>query len=117
MNDFQREIRKIEETIRREIREYDMLPSGSSVVIGLSGGADSVCLAHFLWSRREEYGIAPVAVHVNHLLRGSESFRDERYVEALCREWGMPLRIFRADAALLAREGRLSEEECGRNIC
>lgn len=67
------------------------LPEGR-LLVGLSGGADSVALLLLL----RERGAAVAAVHVNHGLRGEDSDGDEAFVRALCRDWGVPLLVYRA---------------------
>ena len=76
------------------IRREQMLSPDCAVVAGVSGGADSVALLHFLVTLRSENQISAVtAVHVNHLLRGEESLRDQHFVEELCRLWDVPLTV------------------------
>ena len=86
------------------------LTEGRRVVAGVSGGADSMAMLHFLW----ESGADVLAAHLNHCLRGAESDGDEAFVREFCRERGIPFRARRADIAALARRDRLGEEECGR---
>lgn len=62
------------------------------LLVGLSGGADSVALTHLLL----DAGYQVTAVHVNHGLRGDASDGDEAFVRALCEEWRIPLRTYRA---------------------
>lgn len=95
------------------IREYDMLPPGSGVLCAVSGGADSICLLHWL-SRREDITVA--AAHYNHHLRGQESDRDEAFVRALCQSWNIPLSIGHGDVR--SEAGRLGQglEETGRTL-
>lgn len=62
------------------------------LLIGLSGGADSVALAYLM--RQEKLSLT--AVHVNHGLRGAESDQDEAFVRRLCSEWQLPLMVYRA---------------------
>jgi len=70
-------------------------PSGR-VLVGLSGGADSVALLRLLLRLRDtDPGLAIEAVHVNHRLRGAESDEDEAFVRELCRSWGIPLHVRR----------------------
>lgn len=97
--------------IDEAIRYYRMLSPGDRVVVGLSGGADSVALTHFL---KFSFGADIIACHVNHHLRGEESDGDMNFVEALCREWGIPLEIRHADIPALAEERGNGEEEAGR---
>ncbi len=62
------------------------------MLVGLSGGADSVALAYLLMQENVELH----AVHVNHGLRGAASDEDEAFVRRLCAEWGLPLDVYRA---------------------
>lgn len=64
------------------------------VLIGLSGGADSMALAHLLLQKRAAGEIDLCAVHVNHGLRGEESDGDEAFVQAMCRRWQLPLKTY-----------------------
>ncbi len=99
------------------IRREQMLPPGTAVVVGLSGGADSVALLHLLLSLREELSLSAVtAVHVNHGLRGEEALRDQRFVERLCEQWQVPLTVHGCDVAALAVEQHCGTEEAGRIV-
>ena len=60
-------------TVRSFIEEHDLLRKGESVVVALSGGADSVCLLHILISLKEEYDLQLAAAHFNHGIRGAEA--------------------------------------------
>lgn len=98
------------------IKKYDMLPHGGRVVVGLSGGADSVSLLHVLNELRDELNITLTAVHVNHGIRGEEAYRDEQFCKTLCESLGIELRSFHFDIPALSKQRKLSEEECGRNV-
>lgn len=99
------------------IRREQMLPPDTAVVVGLSGGADSVALLHLLLSLREELSLSAVtALHVNHGLRGEEALRDQRFVEQLCGRLGVPLTVCACDVAALAAEQRVGVEEAGRAV-
>lgn len=78
---------KIKDTICR----YDMLKTGDTILVGLSGGADSVALLHVLLSLKEEYSLTLIACHINHNLRGAESDSDEEFVKKLCKSLNVPL--------------------------
>lgn len=94
-------------------REEDLLGPGERVLVGLSGGADSVALLHFL---RFRLGCGVSACHVNHGLRGAESLRDEEFARKLCAEWGIPFYLRRGDIRRFAEESGCSVEEAGRDF-
>lgn len=99
------------------IREHGMLRPGDSVLVAVSGGADSVCLLHLLLSLKEPLSLREVAaLHVHHGLRGEEADRDERLVRALCREWAVPLTVHRVQVAQEAAQAGEGLEEAGRRV-
>ena len=65
----------MEEKVFSYIEKYNMIETGSQVIVGLSGGADSVCLLFLLWEYQKKVPFSVQAVHVNHQLRGSEAKR------------------------------------------
>lgn len=101
---------------QKALEQYEMLPRGSRVTVALSGGADSAALLHFLCSLRKERRLELTACHVNHLLRGEESERDEAFVQDLCRDWQVPLQVFREDVSAGAAAAGESVELFGRRI-
>ena len=92
-----------------------MIEAGSLVVVGVSGGADSVCLLHILKRLSEDIPFRIVAVHVDHGVR-AESAEDAAYVERLCRELGIPFYLHKVDMNGYAAEHGLSSEEAGRQL-
>ena len=101
---------------RQAIRLYNMLCPGDSVIVGLSGGADSCALLHFLCSIREEYALSITAVHVNHMIRGEEAERDAAFAEELCRQLCVGFRLYTANIPAIAEEKGIGLEECGREV-
>lgn len=93
--------------------EYDMLPAGTRVLCAVSGGADSMCLLHWL---SQQEAISLVCAHFNHQLRGEESDRDEAFVRDFCARSGIPLTVGRGDVRAFARREKLSLEEAGRTL-
>lgn len=98
------------------IEKYAMLPRGARVLCAVSGGADSMCLLHYLWTNREKYGIELAAAHYEHGLRGEESLRDCRFVEGVCRRMDIPFFCEHGDVAGYAREHGLGTEEAARTL-
>ncbi len=106
----------VRSAVLRSLREYDMLAGADVVVCALSGGADSVCLADVLLSLAPELGFRLECAHFNHMLRGAESDRDERFVREWCAGRGIALHTGRGDAAAEAARRRVGLEEAARNL-
>lgn len=102
------------EQVRNTISEHDLIAEGSHIVLGLSGGPDSVCLFHVLLMLAEEKNLKLHAVHVNHQLRGDAADQDQEFVENLCIETGVPLEVVVFDCAELAKDMGITTEEAGR---
>ena len=68
----------------------DLIRPGDRVLCAVSGGMDSVYLLYRMREIAPERGFVLLAAHYNHRLRGAESDRDERFVRALCEDWGVP---------------------------
>ena len=64
-----------------------MIDKEDKIVVGVSGGADSICLLHILKELSKDYPFEITAVHVNHGLRGKEADEDESFVRDICRQW------------------------------
>lgn len=104
----------IRERVLNYIAKNRMLSQGQRVIVGLSGGADSVCLLSLLADLREEMDLKICAVHVHHGLRGQEADRDARFSEELCRKLDIPFFLVSADVNGEAERRRISQEEAGR---
>jgi len=102
------------QTVIDLLRQYDMLNPCDFVVAGVSGGADSLAMLHFLKFGLSEYHLTLQACHLNHMLRGDESLRDQHHVERLCQEWGIPLVVEQVDVAKIAADEKITVEEAGR---
>ncbi len=104
------------EDVLSVIKKYNMLENCDRIVVGLSGGADSVCLLSVLNSLKAEYGFSLVAAHINHGIRGAEAQRDEESCKRLCESLNVPLEILHADIPTLSKQQGIGEEECGRIV-
>lgn len=104
------------EKTRGTINRYKMLDGIQAVLVGVSGGADSMSLLHYMCSLREKTGVKVYAAHVNHELRGAESDRDENYVKCWCGENSVELFLLHADVKSLASENGETVEEAGRRV-
>lgn len=96
------------------IKEYDMAPAGSLILCAVSGGADSICLLHFLDGLGRSAGFSVTAGHYNHRLRGAESDRDAAFVASWCAEHGISCILGEGDVAGRAAEDGTGIEETAR---
>lgn len=99
--------------IETTIREYDLCTPGDCLIVAVSGGADSVALLDLL-ATLPYYSFRLIVAHLNHLLRGSDSDADERFVQTLATHYGLPCEVSRVEVRTLAQTQRLSLEEAGR---
>lgn len=102
------------EKILKTIKKYNLIENGDSIVVGVSGGPDSICLLHVLYCLRDELGIRIYAVHINHMLRGSEADMDQDYVRRFCSDKGIQLFERSVDVRAVSDAKGISLEEAGR---
>lgn len=102
--------------VKAYIEKYHMLQNGDKVIVGISGGADSVCLLFMLLELKKEMDISIVAVHVHHGLREGSADADEAYVRELCERQQIRLFVCHEDVKAYAQQQKLTVEEAGRNI-
>ena len=105
----------ISHTFLNTIKDHNMISQGDSILVALSGGADSVTLLRLLLGISKEYRLSLGAAHVNHSLRKT-SDRDMQFCENLCEKLGVPLEVLTVDVRKAAKEQGISEELCARNI-
>ena len=96
------------------IKENSLIVEHDKIVVGVSGGADSVCLLLVLLEMKKHISFDVCVVHINHGLRGEESDKDEEFVQKLCQKHHLPFKGFYYDVEKLAKENGSSVEEMGR---
>lgn len=98
------------------IDKYNMIKDNDVIVVGVSGGPDSVCLLFLLNEIIKNYkNVVLEVVHVNHMIRKTAS-RDEEFVRDLCDKLGISLHIATAGVTKMAKDMGLSTEEAGRIV-
>ena len=107
---------KILNEVQQTIEKYNMFDNGDTVVVGVSGGADSVMLLHCLNTLRDKYNLHLIVAHVNHKIRPGDAESDAQFVESLCKEWGIEFHLREENIKALAEETGMSEEEAGRFV-
>ena len=106
--------RQFQQNILDTIVSNHLIEQGDAVVVGVSGGPDSICLLHVLHALSGRLGIRLHAVHINHMLRAEEAQADEAFTAELCTELGIPLSVLHVDVAVMAKNLGMSIEEAGR---
>lgn len=104
----------LEKIARKTIKKHNLIEKNEHIVVGVSGGADSISLLYFLYTIKEEYNLKLTAVHINHCMRGEESDGDCNFVIEFCKRLGISLKVFSFDINQKAKKYSISTEEAGR---
>lgn len=96
--------------IKKTIKEYKLINYGDKIVIGVSGGPDSVCLLHILHSLKKEFGLKLIVAHVNYKSRGKDSDRDEKHVSKLAQKFGLKIYIKRLPITKCGKKENIEEK-------
>ena len=102
--------------VRKYIKDNKMIEKNDSVILGVSGGADSVCLYKMLLDLKDEYNLNMLVVHVHHGIRGEEADRDLDFVRKMCDKDGIFFELIRENVPEFAKKMGMSEEEAGRTV-
>ncbi len=98
------------EKVKAAIERENLIPAGTSVLVGVSGGADSVALLHIL----HRLGVPLAVAHLNHSIRGAEADADEAFVKDICAKLGVEHVAAKVDVPALAKENGISLEMAAR---
>ena len=98
------------------IEENELIQKKDRIVVGVSGGADSVCLFSVLLELQKKYELELFVVHVHHGIRGEEADKDEQFVENLAKKHQIPYYCFWKNIPVLSKKRGLTEEEAGRIV-
>ena len=96
------------------IKKYNMLQEGDRVLVGVSGGPDSVTLLHILYSLKKEYSLNILIAHLDHKFRGEESRGDRIFCQELAKKYGLEIVFEEIDVPKIAEEKGISSEEAAR---
>jgi tRNA(Ile)-lysidine synthase len=111
-----RELARLHQEIARTIRRHGLCPAGSRLLVGLSGGSDSVALVLLLQELAEQGAFSVVSLaHLNHRLRCTAT-RDEQFCRDFAARIGLPIAVESIDVAAYAHTQRLSIEEAARRV-
>lgn len=102
--------------IDKTVEKYSMLHQNDFVVVGVSGGADSMLLLEYLISKREELNLKLLVANVEHGIRGEESVNDSKFVEQFCKDNSVDFECKRINAIEESQEANMSVEEYSREV-
>lgn len=105
----------MEEKILKTIQKYNLITNGEKIVIGVSGGPDSITLLNVLINLKEQHKIncELVVCHINHMIR-EEAEEDEKFVQEFCQEHSIPCYSKHVAVEKIATEQKIGTEEAGR---
>lgn len=106
----------MKEQIRKYIEKNELFSQGDKIVVGVSGGADSVCLLHLLRAWQKEWELSLYVVHIHHGIRGREADADAVFVEGLAKQLSLPFFLVEGKVPCMAAELGIGEEEAGRRF-
>ena len=106
---------KLEQNFLDTIKENNLINKGDVIVVGVSGGPDSITLLTCLNKYKDYFEIKLICAHINHLIR-KDSTEDEQFVENVCEKMGIKCYVKRAEVEKIAKEQKKGSEEVGRKI-
>ena len=101
--------------ILKTIKKYNLIENGDSIVIGVSGGPDSICWVNVLNELKNELNFKIYVAHINHMIR-KEADEETEYVKSFCKNIGVECFVKRIDVIKIAKELKIGTEEAGRKI-
>lgn len=102
--------------LQKKMEEFHMVSLSDRVFVGVSGGADSVCLLLVLLELQKEMDFVVEAIHVEHGIRGEESLKDAEFIEDLCRQFHVPCHTISVDVPAYCKQTGLGTEEAARML-
>ena len=105
----------MKDEILQTIKKYNLIKNGDSIVIGVSGGPDSICLLHVLNELKGELNFKIYVAHINHMIR-KEADEETEYVKNFCKNLGVECFTKKIDVVKIAKKLKMGTEETGRKI-
>ena len=103
----------MKEKVLKTIEKYNLIENGDKVVIGVSGGPDSMCLLSILNDIKDKLNFEIVVAHINHMIR-SEADEETLYVQEFCKKIGVECFVKKIDVIKKSSDEKIGTEEAGR---
>ncbi len=107
---------KLENKVFNTVVKHGLIVKHDNIILGLSGGPDSMALLHILLSIKDRIDFKLIIAHINHGVRGEDALKDEMFVKKTAQDLNLPYFSKQADMIGLAKEEGISAEEAGRKI-
>ena len=105
----------MKQKILQTIKKYNLIQNGDKIVVGVSGGPDSICLLHILNELKKELNFEIYVAHINHMIR-EEADEETKYVQSFCEKIGVQCFTKRSEVIELAKKEKKGTEEKGREV-
>lgn len=105
----------LEEQVLKTIKKYNLINQNDKIVVGVSGGPDSISLLHILLDLRKQYNLELCVAHINHMIR-ENAILDEEYVKDFCKNNNIQCFVKRANVVNISKENKIGTEEAGRKV-
>ncbi len=105
----------MEEFVLDTIKKYNLIKDNDKIVIGVSGGPDSMCLLNIMKNIKDKMNFKIYVAHINHMIR-EEASDDEKYVQEYCKKNNIDFFVKHFDVTQYAKQNKIGTEEAGRNI-
>ena len=106
----------MKQKIIETIKKYNLINSGDKIVLGVSGGPDSIAMLDILNQLKDEMNFEIYVVHVNHNIRGKDADEDEEYVKKYCEKYNIKCFSKKIDVPTIAKTKKIGTEEAGRKV-
>ncbi|CQR47455.1 tRNA(Ile)-lysidine synthase [Paraliobacillus sp. PM-2] len=106
----------LEQKVNQFVKQHQLFHKGATLMVGVSGGPDSMALLHYLNEQKERWSWTIIAISINHCLRGEEAENDVQYVGNFCSTYHITFEGAKVDVPKLKKEKRLGTQEAARKL-
>lgn len=106
----------MKQKVIQTIKKYNLINSGDKIILGVSGGPDSIAMLDILRQLMSELKFDIFVVHINHNIRGKDADEDEKYVKEYCQKYNIKFFAKKIDVPTIAKNEKIGTEEAGRKV-
>ncbi|SDN84310.1 tRNA lysidine(34) synthetase TilS [Bacillus sp. OK048] len=104
----------LETKVASFLDHHSFIMQNKKMVVGVSGGPDSLAMLHYLWGQKEKNNLSIVAAHVDHMFRGQESFEDAMFVKKYCEQKGIPFEMAQINVPEIIEQTKKNSQVASR---